>query len=109
MYSTAELPDFFEAAVDGDDSALTDMNNAPLAGFGYGLCISRLYARCVQGYFVSTDSNRLGLTAFPDLPGILAGSCPWNALMDMGPMRMFIFRHSLTRPLRFYPRLWLLK
>jgi pyruvate dehydrogenase kinase 2/3/4 len=45
LYSTAQAPEFFERAIEGDDAALTDMNNAPLAGFGYGLPISRLYAR----------------------------------------------------------------
>eukprot|EP00041_Stephanoeca_diplocostata_P023824 m.593422 g.593422 ORF g.593422 m.593422 type:complete len:421 (-) comp22393_c0_seq12:510-1772(-) len=48
-YSTASRPEAFERAVhDGCALIRTDMNNAPLAGFGYGLPISRLYARQVS-------------------------------------------------------------
>jgi len=69
MYSTASSPDFFERAVKGDDSALTDMNNAPLAGFGYGLPISRLYARYLGGELTLECMEGYGTDAYVYLQG----------------------------------------
>eukprot|EP00049_Salpingoeca_infusionum_P014036 m.261478 g.261478 ORF g.261478 m.261478 type:complete len:403 (-) comp15578_c0_seq18:487-1695(-) len=43
FYSTAQTPELLK------DEDFTDMNNAPLAGFGYGLPVSRLYARYFGG------------------------------------------------------------
>lgn len=94
---TKELFTYFysTATVDVYDQQVTDMNHAPLAGFGYGLPVSRLYARyfggdlnimSVQGYgtdayvhLCSTPAN-----AEEELPAALAvaTAARWNASID---------------------------
>jgi len=50
-YTTASPP--------AEDSPLADMNHAPLAGFGYGLPLSRLYAKYMGG-----DLNVISIPSF---------------------------------------------
>ena len=67
FYSTAEAP----ALLDEDDagaSMYTPMNLAPLAGFGYGLPVSRLYARYFGGDLNVMTMQGYGATAFVHLP-----------------------------------------
>ncbi len=46
LYTTAKLPSSIQSGGGGGGG---DMNNAPLAGFGFGLPMSRLYARYLGG------------------------------------------------------------
>eukprot|EP01134_Creolimax_fragrantissima_P004323 CFRG4323T1 len=58
LYTTADTP------MDEDDMTSADMNNAPLAGFGYGLPISRLYARYMGGELKIVSMEGYGTDAF---------------------------------------------
>jgi pyruvate dehydrogenase kinase 2/3/4 len=58
FYTTAPRPQVH----DGDN--VPDMNNAPLAGFGYGLPVSRLYARYVGGDVRVISLDGYGTDAF---------------------------------------------
>ena len=51
MYSTAPKP------------SASGLNSAPLAGYGYGLPISRLYARYLQGDLVISSMEGYGTDA----------------------------------------------
>lgn len=59
LYTTAEPP---QLSPDGAD--LTSMNNAPLAGFGYGLPLSRLYARYFGGDLQVISMDGYGTDAY---------------------------------------------
>jgi len=54
-YSTADPP--------SEVKSWTDMNNAPLAGFGYGLPMSRLYARYFGGDLQLVSTEGYGMDA----------------------------------------------
>lgn len=63
-----------------DESAgMVDMNHAPLAGFGYGLPVSRLYARYLGG-----ELNLISTQV-----GGWAGSCPLS--LQRGTVARFIY------------------
>jgi len=55
-YSTAEPPP-------SDGKNFTDMNHAPLAGFGYGLPMSRIYARYFGGDLKLVSTEGYGMDA----------------------------------------------
>eukprot|EP00123_Amoebidium_parasiticum_P009183 comp19310_c0_seq1/m.22178 comp19310_c0_seq1/g.22178 ORF comp19310_c0_seq1/g.22178 comp19310_c0_seq1/m.22178 type:complete len:461 (-) comp19310_c0_seq1:99-1481(-) len=59
LYTTAQLPDTLT-----EDAARTDMNHAPLAGFGYGLPLSRLYARYMGGDLQLISMDGYGTDAY---------------------------------------------
>ncbi|EGD76138.1 pyruvate dehydrogenase kinase [Salpingoeca rosetta] len=59
FYTTAETPD-----LDSWEEGMPDMNNAPLAGFGYGLPVSRLYARYFGGDLKVISVQGYGTDAF---------------------------------------------
>ena len=59
FYTTAEAPDLAEW-----EEGVPDMNNAPLAGFGYGLPVSRLYARYFGGDLKVISIQGYGTDAF---------------------------------------------
>ncbi|KNC83350.1 hypothetical protein SARC_04402 [Sphaeroforma arctica JP610] len=58
LYTTAEAP------MEEEDLTSQDMKNAPLAGFGYGLPISRLYARYMGGELKIVSMEGYGTDAF---------------------------------------------
>eukprot|EP00126_Sphaerothecum_destruens_P005381 Sdes_comp18731_c0_seq1m9073 len=55
LYTTAQAPDLVAEA---------DMNHAPLAGFGYGLPLSRLYARYLGGELSIISTEGFGTDAY---------------------------------------------
>ena len=63
-YSTAEEPSIF---ADNDNPQASDMNHAPLAGFGYGLPVSRLYARYFGGDLTISSLENHGTDAYVHL------------------------------------------
>eukprot|EP00040_Diaphanoeca_grandis_P014114 m.71448 g.71448 ORF g.71448 m.71448 type:complete len:462 (+) comp24350_c0_seq2:272-1657(+) len=65
-YSTAETP----ALLDNDNNdvqSMSDMNHAPLAGFGYGIPVSRLYARYFGGDLSISSLEGYGTDAYVHL------------------------------------------
>eukprot|EP00010_Vexillifera_abyssalis_P007783 CAMPEP_0201549460 /NCGR_PEP_ID=MMETSP0173_2-20130828/5933_1 /ASSEMBLY_ACC=CAM_ASM_000268 /TAXON_ID=218659 /ORGANISM="Vexillifera sp., Strain DIVA3 564/2" /LENGTH=428 /DNA_ID=CAMNT_0047959137 /DNA_START=189 /DNA_END=1475 /DNA_ORIENTATION=+ len=71
-YTTAERP---------DSTPMADMNNAPLAGFGYGLPISRLYARYLGGDIKILSMDGFGTDAYVYLRLLASKSVevvPWR-------------------------------
>jgi len=98
---TKELFTYFysTATVDVYDQQVTDMSHAPLAGFGYGLPVSRLYARyfggdlnimSVQGYGTDAYVHLCSTPekAIEDLPAALAAATAarLNASIEDGPI-----------------------
>eukprot|EP01126_Amoeba_proteus_P013677 TRINITY_DN15869_c0_g1_i3.p1 TRINITY_DN15869_c0_g1~~TRINITY_DN15869_c0_g1_i3.p1 ORF type:complete len:405 (-),score=63.28 TRINITY_DN15869_c0_g1_i3:139-1353(-) len=65
MYTTAKLPSM-------EDCMEADMNNAPLAGFGYGLPLSRLYARYFGGDLNLISMEGFGTDAYAYLKAVAA-------------------------------------
>lgn len=63
-YSTAEEPSIF---ADNHNPQASDMNHAPLAGFGYGLPVSRLYARYFGGDLTISSLENHGTDAYVHL------------------------------------------
>eukprot|EP01134_Creolimax_fragrantissima_P000090 CFRG0090T1 len=59
LYTTAKLPDSLS-----EDAYNTDINHAPLAGFGYGLPLSRLYARYLGGDLQIISVDGYGTDAY---------------------------------------------
>jgi len=62
-YSTAETP----ALLNSDENERVDMNHAPLAGFGYGIPVSRLYARYFGGDLTINSLDGYGTDAYVHL------------------------------------------
>lgn len=77
---TKELFTYFysTAKVDVYDQQVTDMNHAPLAGFGYGLPVSRLYARYFGG-----DLNIMSVQGYGTDAYVHLCSTPGNAVEDL--------------------------
>ncbi|KAL6080470.1 [Pyruvate dehydrogenase (acetyl-transferring)] kinase isozyme 2 [Balamuthia mandrillaris] len=61
-YTTAQLP-----SSSTDSPAGTDMNSAPMAGFGYGIPLSRLYARYFGGDLQIVSMEGFGTDAYVHL------------------------------------------
>eukprot|EP00124_Ichthyophonus_hoferi_P001408 Ihof_evm11s72 gene=Ihof_evmTU11s72 len=59
LYTTAHLPESLT-----EDDLRKDMNHAPLAGFGYGLPLSRLYARYMGGDLQLISMDGYGTDAY---------------------------------------------
>eukprot|EP00056_Hartaetosiga_gracilis_P003339 m.62894 g.62894 ORF g.62894 m.62894 type:complete len:229 (+) comp11420_c0_seq2:835-1521(+) len=63
FYTTATTPTV-------DEVHMSDMNNAPMAGFGFGLPVSRLYARYFGGDLRLISINSYGTDAFVFLQAV---------------------------------------
>jgi len=70
FYTTANTEDAFDALRNG----LSDMNHAPLAGFGYGLPLSRLYAQYFEGDLQLISMEGYGLDAYVYLKSLPANA-----------------------------------
>jgi pyruvate dehydrogenase kinase 2/3/4 len=68
LYSTAQLP----SALFDDSSNQYSSGQAPLAGFGFGLPLSRIYARYFGGDLQVISTERFGTDAYVYLKRVAA-------------------------------------
>lgn len=86
MYTTAPSPKESKA----------DIHTVPLAGYGYGLPISRLYARYFHGDLVLVSCEGYGTDTVIYLKVTIEANSKKQILI-----KNFVFRHYLTKQMNY--------